>query len=84
MLSTDIFRVYASPGGSGKVHPGAGGDLDITVTAGTQTIDNVLQGETIETANTGLRNGLSKISVKQITDLNSTIYFSRTTPNDFN
>ena len=84
VLSTDIFRVYDGAGGAGKVHPGAGGDLDITATAGTQTIDNVLQGETIETTNTGLRNRLTKICFNNTTELNSTIYFCRANHNDFN
>jgi hypothetical protein len=84
VLSTDIFRVYGGGASLGKVHPGAGADIDLTPTAGTQTIDNVLQGETIETANTGLRNRLTKICFNNTTELNSTIYFCRANHNDFN
>ena len=82
VLSTDIFRVYGGGVSLGKVHPGAGADIDLTPT--NQDIDTVLQGENIETANTGLRNRLTKICFNNTTELNSTIYFCRANHNDFN
>ena len=82
VLSTDIFRVYGGGASLGKVHPGAGADIDLTPT--NQDIDTVLQGENIETANTGLRNRLTKICFNNTTELNSTIYFCRANHNDFN
>jgi len=84
VLSTDIFRVYDGAGGAGKVHPGAGGDLDITATAGTQTIDDVLQTSDLDTLCTGFRNRMIKVCFNNTTELNSTIYFCRANHNDFN
>ena len=60
------------------------GGIDMSSTTNTQTISDLLTGSNIDTISNSIRNRIYNVSFNNTTELNSMVYFCRSSHNEFN
>jgi hypothetical protein len=81
----NIIDVTAFTGGTTEASPLLKtGKVDMSSTTNTQTISDLLTGSNIDTISNSIRNRIYNVSFNNTTELNSMVYFCRSSHNEFN